>query len=134
MGKKAFVFLEKINNFPPLPRWCPCKPCFYHNISVEIPPHNKSKVKMMWLLYWRTKYFSQKRVRESLFLCSTSRNLASEYDSCSSCIDWDRRPKRFRRSIWSFSPISCTLCAMRFPLLVLASIQGFQVLTHIMGI
>eukprot|EP00118_Oscarella_pearsei_P025119 m.307551 g.307551 ORF g.307551 m.307551 type:complete len:339 (+) comp42444_c0_seq1:161-1177(+) len=46
------VVAERINNFPPLPGCMPCKPCFYHNISVDIPPHNKSKVKAMWLLWW----------------------------------------------------------------------------------
>lgn len=35
------------NNFPPLPKGCPIKPCFYHDISVEIPPSQRLIVRAL---------------------------------------------------------------------------------------
>jgi signal transduction histidine kinase len=46
------LILEKKNNFPPFPSRCPCQPCFYHKISEEIPPHNQSLIRQVWLLWW----------------------------------------------------------------------------------
>jgi hypothetical protein len=44
-------YTDQGNNFPPLPKWCPCQPCFYHNISVELPPSSQSRVRLLWI-FW----------------------------------------------------------------------------------
>ncbi|CAF1484862.1 unnamed protein product [Adineta ricciae] len=44
-------------NFPPLPAWCPLRPCFYQDIGVEIPPEFQKWVRYLyylWLLYSAT--------------------------------------------------------------------------------
>jgi len=48
---------EKENNFPPLPKFIPLKPCFYQNISDEIPIEHQLLVKRiyrLWLFYCAT--------------------------------------------------------------------------------
>ncbi|XP_072290929.1 secretory carrier-associated membrane protein 2-like [Eucyclogobius newberryi] len=40
----------KENNWPPLPRFCPVRPCFYQNFSEEIPPEHQRVCKMMYYL------------------------------------------------------------------------------------
>ncbi|TFK02133.1 secretory carrier-associated membrane protein 4 [Trachemys scripta elegans] len=45
---------EKVNNFPPLPKFIPLKPCFYQNFADEIPIDYQSLVKRiyhLWIFY-----------------------------------------------------------------------------------
>ncbi|XP_074060767.1 secretory carrier-associated membrane protein 4 isoform X2 [Macrotis lagotis] len=45
---------EKVNNFPPLPKFIPLKPCFYQNFSDEIPIDHQFIVKRiyhLWIFY-----------------------------------------------------------------------------------
>ncbi|XP_074834641.1 secretory carrier-associated membrane protein 4 isoform X2 [Carettochelys insculpta] len=45
---------ERINNFPPLPKFIPLKPCFYQNFVDEIPIDYQSLVKRiyhLWIFY-----------------------------------------------------------------------------------
>jgi len=47
--------LPKVKNWPPLPDWCPLvKPCFYHDIDMEIPRDFQPVVRKMyhvWIYY-----------------------------------------------------------------------------------
>lgn len=42
---------EKENNFPPLPKFIPLKPCFYQNFSDEIPVEHQVLVKRIYRLW-----------------------------------------------------------------------------------
>lgn len=42
---------EKENNFPPLPKFIPLKPCFYQNFSDEIPIEHQVLVKRIYRLW-----------------------------------------------------------------------------------
>ena len=44
----VFCVAEKVNNFPPLPKFIPLKPCFYQNFSDEIPIDYQSLVKRIY--------------------------------------------------------------------------------------
>ncbi|XP_004712028.1 secretory carrier-associated membrane protein 2 isoform X2 [Echinops telfairi] len=39
------------NNWPPLPSWCPIKPCFYQDFSTEIPADYQRICKMLYYLW-----------------------------------------------------------------------------------
>ncbi|XP_028672255.1 secretory carrier-associated membrane protein 4 [Erpetoichthys calabaricus] len=42
---------EKANNFPPLPKFIPLKPCFYQNFEEEIPDQHRTLVKKVYYLW-----------------------------------------------------------------------------------
>lgn len=42
---------EKANNFPPLPRFIPLKPCFYQDFDAEIPPQHRTMAKRLYYLW-----------------------------------------------------------------------------------
>ncbi|XP_026565722.1 secretory carrier-associated membrane protein 5 [Pseudonaja textilis] len=42
---------ERVNNFPPLPRFIPLKPCFYQDFDEEIPPLHRTTVKRLYYLW-----------------------------------------------------------------------------------
>ncbi|CAF1625295.1 unnamed protein product [Rotaria magnacalcarata] len=43
--------LKREKNFPPLPKICPCGPCFYHDISIEIPSQFQIWVRYLYYLW-----------------------------------------------------------------------------------
>uniref|UniRef100_A0A803TGG7 Secretory carrier-associated membrane protein n=1 Tax=Anolis carolinensis TaxID=28377 RepID=A0A803TGG7_ANOCA len=42
---------EKVNNFPPLPKFIPLKPCFYQNFADEIPVDHQNLVQKIYRLW-----------------------------------------------------------------------------------
>ncbi|XP_028920950.1 secretory carrier-associated membrane protein 5 isoform X4 [Ornithorhynchus anatinus] len=42
---------EKVNNFPPLPRFIPLKPCFYQDFEGDIPPQHLTMAKRLYYLW-----------------------------------------------------------------------------------
>lgn len=46
--KSVFCVPEKVNNFPPLPKFIPLKPCFYQNFADEIPIDYQFLVKRIY--------------------------------------------------------------------------------------
>ncbi|KAM7010565.1 secretory carrier-associated membrane protein 5 [Passerculus sandwichensis] len=42
---------KKVNNFPPLPKFIPLKPCFYQDFDAEIPPQHRTMAKRLYYLW-----------------------------------------------------------------------------------
>ena len=47
----TLCFLARVNNFPPLPSFCPVQPCFYQDFSVDIPLEFQRIVKTIYFLW-----------------------------------------------------------------------------------
>ena len=45
------------NNFPPLPKKCPCRPCFFQDISIDIPIDYQKTCRMVYIR-WQGKCLS----------------------------------------------------------------------------
>ena len=70
-----------LKNFPPLPSWCPgpLKPCFYQDISVEIPLEFQRWVRLLfylWLFYTCTLGFN---IISALVVLITTDNYGSTF-------------------------------------------------------
>uniref|UniRef100_A0A3Q2GEV2 Secretory carrier-associated membrane protein n=1 Tax=Cyprinodon variegatus TaxID=28743 RepID=A0A3Q2GEV2_CYPVA len=50
MADKARQKVPQQNNFPPLPRFIPLKPCFYQDFN-EIPDHQRTMCKRLYYLW-----------------------------------------------------------------------------------
>nr|XP_020729275.1 secretory carrier-associated membrane protein 5 [Odocoileus virginianus texanus] len=52
-GPAGAIMSEKVNNFPPLPKFIPLKPCFYQDFEADIPPQHLSMTKRLYYLWMR---------------------------------------------------------------------------------
>ncbi|XP_004407885.1 PREDICTED: LOW QUALITY PROTEIN: secretory carrier-associated membrane protein 5 [Odobenus rosmarus divergens] len=50
-GAIRAIMAEKVNNFPPLPKFIPLKPCFYQDFEADIPPQHLSMTKRLYYLW-----------------------------------------------------------------------------------
>ncbi|XP_025127565.2 secretory carrier-associated membrane protein 5 [Bubalus bubalis] len=50
-GPAGAIMSEKVNNFPPLPKFIPLKPCFYQDFEADIPPQHLSMTKRLYYLW-----------------------------------------------------------------------------------
>ncbi|XP_046839307.1 secretory carrier-associated membrane protein 1-like [Xenia sp. Carnegie-2017] len=58
---KTMKYRDRKNNFPPFPSFCPLQPCFFHDISVDIPPDFQRTSKMLfyaWEFYCFTMLYN----------------------------------------------------------------------------
>ncbi|XP_077174300.1 secretory carrier-associated membrane protein 2 [Paroedura picta] len=51
LQNSAAGFNPKQNNWPPLPKFCPMKPCFYQDFSADIPADYQRICKMLYYLW-----------------------------------------------------------------------------------
>ncbi|XP_044306440.1 secretory carrier-associated membrane protein 2 isoform X1 [Varanus komodoensis] len=51
LQNSAAGFIPRQDNWPPLPKGCPIKPCFYQDFSVDIPADYRRTCKMLYYLW-----------------------------------------------------------------------------------
>ncbi|EDO31962.1 predicted protein, partial [Nematostella vectensis] len=60
------------NNFPPLPKWFKCKPCFYHDIQVDIPIEYQKLCRFLFIRWQAYSFVMFYNFIVALALLSTS--------------------------------------------------------------
>lgn len=56
----GWFLAERVNNWPPLPRICPIKPCFHQDFEEEIPEQYRKICIQMYYL-WLCTYYTTPR-------------------------------------------------------------------------
>jgi hypothetical protein len=125
------VFTAPANNWPPLPKFVPWQPCFYHDIHVEIPPEFQTVVGAAYRL-WMCELVNDNYACAHL-LCSVHRHVIGEHIWHGSVLV-DRWLRRFRH-VHVVAVADCHIHTMLIPLLVSSVVQGIQVRIrfHVLG-